>query len=459
MKRDLKEFESRTFDLCVIGGGVIGACLSRDAARRGLSVALVEMNDFASAASEAMSHTIHGGIRYLAQGRIGLVREALREKAVWLHVASDFVREQKFIMPLSGGMSSLRIKAGIALYQRLGGKRAAFLSAAEALALEPCLALPDLSGAAAYDDARVDDPERLVIAILQDAAAHGAVIANHVKCTGLLVRNGKAAGVSVIDRLTGAPFQVRACHIVNASGPWAERLADRLVPGQKQARLTASKGIHILTPPISKSCAVAVSGKGEHGFVMPWKGMSLVGTTDEAIAGAAGWAEPSQEEIARLIEKMTRLLPQARELLQEPLGSFAGVRALPGAAGDTYRASREVAVCDHAAGGAGGMYSVFGGKWTTARLIAERFITQLAPRFSGPLKACDTRTAAISAIAAAPDLGARLRQAADSEMAVAEDDFARRIGRADMLSAPRIHLDIKAWLASRNASRNSGSGH
>lgn len=458
MKRDPGQLEARKFDIAVIGGGVIGACLVRDAARRGLSAALIEMNDFASAASEAMSHTIHGGIRYLAHGRIGLVREALRERAVWLETAPDFVCGQKFIMPLGGGLNALKMKAGIALYQRLGGRRAVFHSAAEALSLEPCLAQPGLSGAAAYDDARVDDPHRLIIAILRNAAAHGAVIANHVEGTGLLMRDGKAAGINAIDRLTGAPFQVRADHIVNASGPWAEILASRLVPGQKQARLTASKGIHILTPPISGDWAIAVSGKGEHGFVMPWKGMSLVGTTDDSCDADAESAEASETEIAQLIDKMARLLPGGREQMRNPIASFAGVRALPGAAGDTYRASREAAVCDHAADGASGMYSVFGGKWTTSRLIAEQFLDQLVPRFSKPLKACDTSSAAIFASPAAWDLGARLRQAADSEMAVTEDDFHRRIGRAEMLTAPGIHQEIQAWLASQDFSRDSAPG-
>jgi glycerol-3-phosphate dehydrogenase len=458
MKRDLGRLESTTFDLCVIGGGIIGACLARDAARRGLSVALVEVNDFASAASEAMSHMIHGGIRYLAQGRIGLVREAMAEKAVWLQTAPDFVTEQKFIMPLGGGLSALKMKAGIALYQRLGGRRAAFHSAGAALELEPSLARPDLSGAAAYDDARVDDPERLIIAILQDAAAHGAVIANHVECTGLASEDGGVAGLHLTDCLTGAQFQARAAYVVNASGPWAERLASRLLPGQKQARLTASKGIHILTPPLSNNYAIAVSGRGEHGFVLPWKGMSLVGTSDEAFNGDAGSAQASEQEIASLVEKITLLLPQAQPFLDQRLGSFAGVRALPGAPGDTYRASRDIAVCDHSSDGMSGLFTVFGGKWTTARLISEQFLNQLAPRFSRPLQPCETASAAIRANPAAQNLAARLAQAADREMAVTQDDHARRIGRADMLAAPRFHQDIKAWLATQGNSRNSALG-
>jgi glycerol-3-phosphate dehydrogenase len=459
MKRNLKELESRKFDLCVIGGGVIGACIARDAARRGLCVALIEMSDFASAASEAMSHTIHGGIRYLAQGRIGLVREALAEKTVWLKTAPDFISEQKFIMPLGSGLGALQMKAGITLYQLLGGRHAAFHAAGAALELEPNLARPGLSGAAVYDDARVDDPHRLIIAILQDAASHGAVIANHVECTGLMSADGSAAGVNLADRLTGVQFQARAAFIVNASGPWAEKLASRLLPGQKQARLTASKGIHILTPPMSNSHAIAVSGMGEHGFVLPWKGMSLVGTTDEAFTGDAGSTQPSDQEVAMLIEKISRLLPQAQPFLDNRISSFAGVRALPGTAADTYRASREVAVCDHASDGMSGLFSVFGGKWTTARLIAEQFLNRLTPRFTKPLKPCGTRSAQIRARRGALDLAARLALAAEREMAVTEDDHCRRIGRADLHAAPHIRKDIKAWLATPNDTRNSVSGH
>ena len=455
MKRNLHELESRTFDLAIVGGGIIGACLARDAARRGLEVALFEMNDFACAASEAMSHTIHGGIRYLAQGRLGPVRDALAERAVWLKTAPDFIGEQKFIMPLNGGLGALKMKAGIALYQRLGGQRASFHCAEAALELEPNLARPDLSGAATYDDARVDEPEKLVIALLQDASAHGAMIANHVECTGLLSEEGRITGIKLTDVLTGAQFQARAAHVVNAAGPWAEMLAGRLLPGQKQARLTASKGIHILAPPISNTHAIAVSGKGEHGFVLPWKGMSLVGTTDEMFTGDVGAAQPADAEIAALVEKMSRLLPRAREHFNSRIGSFAGVRALPGAPGDTYRASREVAVRDHAGDGMSGLFSVFGGKWTTARLIAEQFLNRLTPRFSRPLKLCDTASVAINAGPAAQDLAARLAQAAECEMALTEDDFSRRIGRAEMLAAPRIQQDIKAWLATGDNTRNS----
>ena len=458
MKRDLGQLESRIFDLAIIGGGVIGACIARDAARRGVDVALVEANDFAAAASEAMSHTIHGGIRYLAQGRFGLVREAIAERAVWLATAPDFVCEQKFLVPLRGDAGALKLKAGVALYERMAGGRAEFLSADAALAMEPLLAMPGLTGAAAYRDARVDDPHRLIVAMLQDAVRHGAVIANHVQCVGLVTEHGSAAGIEAADRLSGAPFRIRASAVISATGPWAQAMASRLLPGQRRARLTASKGVHIVTPPIFNTHAVALSGNGEHGFILPWHGMSLVGTTDDVCEGRLHETHATEEEIEGLAAKITRLLPHARGALQNRIGSFAGVRALPGAPGDTYRASREVAICDHAGDGMQGLYSVFGGKWTTARRIAERFLDQLAPRFEKPLRLCDTKTAHLAAVPLPTDLTSRLTQAADEEMAVREEDFCRRIGRAAMLKSPQMRTEIKAWLASRSASRDSGAG-
>lgn len=294
---------------------------------------------------------------------------------------------------------------------------------------------------------------------MQDAASHGAAIANHVECAALLSKDGKAVGIGAVDRLSDTSFEIRASHVVNATGPWAEKIASQLLPGQKQARLTASKGIHIVTLLIAEKFAIAVSGKGEHGFVLPWKGISLVGTTDNSFSGDAGSIQPTEREIAVLVAKMTRLLPQAREFLDKRTCSFAGVRALPGSDGDTYRASREVAVCDHARDGVSGFYSVFGGKWTTARLIAERLLDRLSPRIAQPTKACDTATAVIRAASASQSLDARLEQAAEIEMAVTEDDFARRIGRPDMLAKPLARHGIKTWLATRVNSRNSGAGH
>jgi glycerol-3-phosphate dehydrogenase len=450
MKRDLASMERQRFDLTVIGGGIVGACIARDAVRRGLSVALVEQNDFASAASEAMSHTIHGGIRYLASGQLALVRQALAEKAVWLSTAPDFVCDQQFMLPLKGGMKSWQMRAGVALYQRLSGRRSTTLSAKHALEMEPCLEMPNLSGAAIYHDARIDDPDALIRALLQDAAAHGACIANHLNCIGLLLHNDKLAGLEVQDQLMRERFVINTAMAVNATGPWAQNLASQLLPGQQQARLTASKGIHVLTPALTRSYAIALSGKSEHAFILPWKGMSLIGTTDDVHSGDLNKCAATGEEIERLKQKVLRLLPAARACFDTILGTFGGVRALPGTADNTYHASREVVMCDHQSDGVQGFHSVFGGKWTTARLIAETYLDGIKEAFSKPLGICDTRKAEIVGMAQQEATPERLQEAADNEMAMTPGDFIRRLGRKSEGANLTDKSRVETWLASRN---------
>ena len=218
--------------------------------------------------------------------------------------------------------------------------------------------------------------------------------------------------------MTGGRFVIRTAMAVNATGPWAQHLASQLLPGQTQARLTPSKGIHILTPALTRNFAIALSGKNEHAFILPWKGMSLIGTTDEEFSGDLRDTAPKVEEIDRLKHKVLRLLPSARSCFDTILGTFGGVRALPGKAGDTYRASREVAICDHKTDGMEGFHSVFGGKWTTARRIAETYLESITARFSKPLRSGDTRTTVIAGKVRHETTPERLQHAHDNEMAI-----------------------------------------
>ena len=458
MKRDLGELQSRTHDLAIIGGGVIGAAIARDAARRGLLVALIERHDFASAASEAMSHTIHGGIRYLAQGKLSIVREGLAERKIWLRTAPDFVAEQPFILPLYGGLAAFKLKAGVSLYQAMAGRKPRFVSAREAIEREPVLASDGLAGAAVYDDARIDDPAALVIAMLKDAARHGAMIANHVEAADLGPDADGKMRLRARDILSGSVVEIGANQVVNATGPWAQKVASALLPGQRLARVTASKGIHVVTPALTNGHAIALSGKQEHGFVLPWMGMSLVGTTDDVFLGDAQNALPSEGEVDALAAKISRLLPRAAAAMSNLASSFAGVRALPGNASDTYQASRETAFCDHETDGLAGFHSVFGGKWTTARLIARAFVDRLAPRFGKTLRLCDTAEAEIQKPPQIENLAARLAQAAQEDMAVTGGDFGRRLGRHALISDPQLTPRLNAWLASNGFRPDTGLG-
>ncbi len=458
MKRDIAVLASGTFDLLVIGGGVVGACIVRDAARRGLKTALIEQADFAAAASEAMSHTIHGGIRYLATGQFGLVRSGLEERAKWARNARGFVTEQTWLLPLTGGMRGVQNRAGVALYQWMAGLKAQSLSKAEALKQEPALAMDGLTGAAVYQDFHLADPHRLVIAILQDAAGHGAVIANHVAVDGLVLRGGVVEGVTAVERVTGDILTIRATQIINATGPWAQMVADALAPGQKAVRVTGSKGIHLLTPELTSKYAIAVSGKGEHVFALPWHGMTLIGTTDEEFAGDLSTVAASEAEIEAFTAKVRRLMPAAKDCLDRTIASFAGVRALPGRGGDTYRAVREELIVSHADYGASGLLTVTGGKWTTARRMAERAVDLVAASSGKSFAPCQTNEAAILAPVALSELADILERSGQDEMAMTAEDYLRRLGRQALLLDPEVERRVISWLASKGIAANNGAG-
>jgi len=460
MQRDLAALAERSFDLVVAGGGVVGAAIARDAARRGLAVALVEAEDFACAASEGMSHFVHGGIRYLATGEFSQVRHSLRERAIWMHTAPTMVVPQACITPLAGKsrFEAVQLGIGVHLFNLLGGRNVLApgarspvkLSARDAVRAEPAIDQSGLTGALVYHDCRVDEPERVVLAVLKDAVAHGAVVVNHAACAGLAVAAGRVTGVEVKDGLSGATIHVRAGALVNATGPWAESVATRLLTGQRQARLTMSKGIHIVTGLIARTHSLNLAGDHEHATVLPWRGMSLIGTTDDVYDGDPAGAVATDSDIERLIAKIERLLPSLRGTLSPVIDSYAALRALPGRVSDSYGASREDAIVDHAGDGAHGFLSVYGGKWTTARMMGEKAVDALLKTTGGTARPCDTATAML------PDMASRdlpeeqrFAIAVADEMAVTPADIARRLARAHAVAHPGVLERAAHWLAAK----------
>jgi glycerol-3-phosphate dehydrogenase len=503
MKRDLASLDGKSFDLLVIGGGIVGAAIARDATRRGLTVALVERDDFACATSEAMSHMVHGGIRYLATGDVRNVRESLRERAVWRKVAPHKIEVIDCLTPVvgSGVAKGLAMRAAVAAFNALGGRnvetggnrRSSFISTREAVAAEPAVAQAGLEGALTYLDCRVNEPERVVLALLQDAAAGGATIANHVECVSLGLSGGAVRSARLIDRLSGAAMEPRPKVVVNAAGGWADALAARLLGRSTSARTTLSKGVHLFTEPIAVSHAINLAGKGEHAVVMPWRGMSLIGTTDDRFDGDPSMVTASDDDIERLKAKIARLLPGAR--IGASLGRFAALRALPGSADNTYRMSRDTAVVDHARDDAAGLLSVFGGKWTTARHMAETAVDRVVAMAGVKAKPCDTAEAPLGETPDDPEafgrhwrgklanwpepeallsaygsrIGevaqylrtgpfdrhvlerARFAHASVAEMAVTPADFERRLARWHAIRHPGVAKRAAEWMTDRNA--------
>ena len=279
MHRDLERLSSEEFDIHVIGGGATGACIARDAALRGLSVALTEKNDFAHATSAHNSKLVHGGLRYLRNFELGLVRESLKERRIWQRIAPHLVRPLPFLVPITGG-GRATLAAGLTLYdllsfdrgwlddpeQRLPGHR--WFNRDDALAREPSLEAPGFSGAFLYYDAQMYAPERLALECLLDAADHGAAIANHVEAVNLTRRNGRVEGASLRCALTDVRFDVRAKLTIVAAGPWADLFLNRAL-GNQSHKLLRSKGIHVVVPAITREDALTVATPHGHFFVLP----------------------------------------------------------------------------------------------------------------------------------------------------------------------------------------------
>lgn len=400
MQRALSRLSSETFDCLIVGGGATGCFIARDAARRGLSVALVEANDFASATSAHSSRLAHGGLRYLRNLEIGLVRESLSERGTLLKIAPHLVRPLPFLLPLYGTPLTERLKlaAGLTLYDLLAGgqlPRHRWIGRAEALARAPVLegdgATGKFRGAFEYHDAQMYAPERIALENLIDADAHGAALANHLSCETLLMRDGRIEGASVRDALSGERFDIRARSLVVAAGPWADLFLEKASGKKAEHRLIRSKGIHLMVPKLSEAALAIEAGNG-HLFALPWRGHTLLATTDTPFTGDPSTVAVQDSDIALLLGAFQKYLPAAGLTEGSIQAFYAGLRPLvaDGKSGGTYNVSRRAELVDHAEEGLDGVFSALGGKWTTSRALAQSVTDALAAKLGKKTERCTT---------------------------------------------------------------------
>lgn len=412
MRRDLHRLSSEQFDVLIVGGGATGAFAARDAALRGLSVALVEARDFASATSAHNSKLAHGGLRYLRNLEFSLVRESLRERRNLMRMAPHLVRPLPFLLPLHGAgiVERARLKAGLALYDLLSFDRNRlddpsqhlprhrWLDAKAALEREPVLGGDQggksLEGAFEYHDAQMYSPERIVLENLLDADAHGAAIANYVAADRLIQRDGNVEGCAVHDTLTGAGFDIRARTVLVAAGPWADLFLEQATGAPASHRLIRSKGIHLLVPQIAASALTIEAGSG-HLFALPWRGHTLLATTDTEFSGDPASVAVSESDIESFLDNWRRYLPAAK--LDRVEFFYAGLRPLvrdgspKKGTGNSYNVSRRAELVDHGAeSGPDGLFSALGGKYTTSRALAETITDALARKLEKKTAACAT---------------------------------------------------------------------
>ncbi len=372
-----EELGRREFDLLVIGGGIVGAGVANEAARAGLAVALVERGDFGSQTTSASSKLIHGGLRYLRLGDVRLVRETHGERRALMRVvAPHLVRRLPFLFPLyrDGPYRPITIRAGLLLYSALGGEaRAGAVSPEAASRQVPALRLGGLRGCGIYADAVTHD-SRLCLANVRAAADAGATVANYAEAVGLRIHRGLAAGAEVRDVFREETALVRARAVVNATGPWVDRVR-RLEDRSARPSSRLSKGVHVLVP-LEDPWSAAVTVPHERArvsFAVPWEGMLLLGTTDSLFEDDPDALRVTDDDVATVLAEAAVALDGEFLRPDAVRAAFAGLRVLPNADGDTATARRETTLLR----GRTGMLSIAGGKLTGYRRIAINALTAL----------------------------------------------------------------------------------
>jgi glycerol-3-phosphate dehydrogenase len=370
-----------TYDVLVIGGGITGAGVARDASLRGLRVALVEQNDFASGTSSRSSRLVHGGVRYLEHGKLGLVFESSRERRILLHIAPHLVRPMPFLWPVYYGarIPGWKLSAALTLYDALAlfrnVSRHQRLDARGVLAHEPRVSTVRLAGGARYWDAATDDA-RLTLSNVQSARAAGATIVNHVRVTSLLRDGERVMGATVEDRELGAIIDVRARVVVNATGPWSDRV-EAMAHRGSVAGVRGSKGVHVSVPRsrvgnVSALTLIAPQD-GRVMFVLPAGAFTIIGTTDTYDDVAPDEVRANERDVMYLLDAANHYFPDAALTRADVVSAWAGLRPLAVAAGggsDAGSASREHAISTTAPG----LVRVTGGKLTTYRAMSSEVV-------------------------------------------------------------------------------------
>lgn len=374
------------FDVLVIGGGITGAGIARDAALRGLRTALVEASDFGSGTSSRSSRLVHGGLRYLEHGHLRLVFESSRERRILLGIAPHLVRPLRFVWPVYRGsrVSLLRLLAGLTLYDALAlfrnVGRHRRLEPAELMAMEPGLRCEGLRGGALYYDARTDD-SRLTLANVIDAVAAGCCALNYARVDALLADGKRAAGASVSDLVSANTLEVRSRAIVNATGPWSDRIR-RLEAAIMGSGVSGTKGTHVALPRnrVGNSGALALlhPRDGRVFFVLPAGHLTLVTTTETPGPPSPHIVRASESDVAYLLQGANHYFPHAELQRTDVLSAWAGLRPLAASyvRGSTGAASRE----HHLEFGPLGVLHVTGGKLTTFRSMAAEVVDAIVVR-------------------------------------------------------------------------------
>jgi len=444
--RRLNPLTDRPYDVLIIGGGIIGACAARDAARRGLAVALVDRADFGSGISWNSLKIVHGGLRSLQGLDFRQARQFVRERRAWLRIAPHLVEPLRFVVPIRGfgGESAFVLGAGLTLndivsYDRNAGvsksrrlPRGGAVKRAELRSLVPGV-FDDYSGAAVFHDAQLYSAERLVQSVLDDASRAGAFSASYVEAVAPLRAGGSLAGVVAQDRLSGERFDVRASMLINAAGAGAADVADMLAGASGSAPPMTGIALNLMLEGEAHTTAFALAakldGRMRRLFVVPWRGRTLVGTAHYDCARAPETPAELEPYVERFVREVASAWPSRGLTREQVLLVHSGMQPSPhGAAGAKSHGPPEHLIVDHARDGIPQLLTAVGPKLTTSRAIAEQLIDIVATRVQRTLAACDTATEPLAS-APSDDITAVVANAKRDDHAGLPDDVVEHLVR------------------------------
>ena len=448
MKRDISALSSKTFDVLVIGAGVHGACVARDAALRGLQVAIIDKGDIGGATSHNSLKTIHGGIRYLQHLNFKRTLESIKEQKYWLRTAPHLVKPVQFMMPTYGwGLRGpIAMYIGIRLYELLSiGRnrrlieksklaRGRILSTQECLEKAPDIPTANLTGGAQWDEAQVEYADQAVMQVLQHAQQQQAVVTNYVTARKFLLQHNQVVGVEAVDELTQSPLSIQAAVVINAAGPWVAELLDQSeVKSLAGQRIAMSKSMNIVTRLPAKTAAIGVqstlASDSKLGstkrlyFMVPWQGLTVIGTTHFAYPDQADNMQQEAHEIAAFVDEINHAYPSLQLTTEDVLYCYQGLGPADDDSASKATQLHHSKVIDHTIEhNTDGLISIISVKWTTARLLAEKAVNLAVRKLaSGATElayaktpGCVTRHLSIPDY---PQLHTRFSKLTDSELA------------------------------------------
>ena len=403
LTRNLSELASTSFEVLIIGGGIYGATLAHEATLRGLKTALVEKADFGHATSANSLKVIHGGLRYLQHADIKRMRRSIGERTALMRIAPHLVHPLPCCMPIYGhGLKGREAMTMALLLNDLISfdrnelddtqkyrPRGTVISREECLTLFPGLLSEGLSGGAIWYDAQMYNSERLTLSFILSAAQEGAMAANYLKVTQLCQEDKRITGAEVVDELTGESFRINAQIVINAAGPWVDKVLNLLPKRTPQMGVRLAKAVNIATRPVFERYAVGIpalaryNGPDSSGerllFVTPWRDQALIGTTYALYEDDPDALQVRETDVSELLSQINNIYPPADLTLDDVIFTYCGLVPFTDVDPDTcqFRRAGQYRIRDHSHDGYNGLITVLGVKYTTARSIAEKVLSQV----------------------------------------------------------------------------------